>query len=112
MASLHFLKKEFIINLAGNYLIVNNETGEVSGTAPINRGYQDWSNEVVATVDGNVPRDMEDLVAIIKAASGPRLRIVMESGSVLALDLERAKDQNQSILEAHRVSSDCSLSLK
>jgi uncharacterized surface protein with fasciclin (FAS1) repeats len=31
--------KEFIPNLAGNYLIVNNQTGEVSGTAPTTIGY-------------------------------------------------------------------------
>ncbi|HDR50041.1 MAG TPA: hypothetical protein ENN90_00260 [Mariniphaga anaerophila] len=33
-------RKEFIPNLAGTYLIVNNETGEVSGTAPTTEGYQ------------------------------------------------------------------------
>ncbi len=32
-------KKEFIRNLAGNFLIFNNETGEVSGTAPSTIGY-------------------------------------------------------------------------
>jgi len=32
-------RKEFIRNLAGNYLIFNNETGEVSGTAPTTQGY-------------------------------------------------------------------------
>lgn len=32
-------RKEFIINLAGNYLIVNNETGEVSGTLGTTEGY-------------------------------------------------------------------------
>ncbi len=32
-------RKEFIPNLAGNYIIVNNETGEVSGTAPTTDGY-------------------------------------------------------------------------
>lgn len=33
-------RKEFIQNLAGNYLVVNNETGEVSGTAPTTYGYK------------------------------------------------------------------------
>ncbi len=33
-------RKEFIKNLAGNFLIVNNETGEVTGTAPTSQGYQ------------------------------------------------------------------------
>ena len=32
-------KKEFIPNLAGNFLIVNNQTGEVSGTAQTKIGY-------------------------------------------------------------------------
>jgi uncharacterized surface protein with fasciclin (FAS1) repeats len=33
-------RKEFIPNLAGNIIIVNNETGEVSGTAPTKVGYR------------------------------------------------------------------------
>lgn len=33
-------RKEFIPNLAGNFLIFNNETGEVKGTAPTTEGYQ------------------------------------------------------------------------
>lgn len=32
-------RKEFIKNMAGNFLIVNNQTGEVSGTAPTKFGY-------------------------------------------------------------------------
>lgn len=33
-------RKEFIRNLAGNYIVVNNETGEVRGTASTSFGYQ------------------------------------------------------------------------
>ncbi|HER08234.1 MAG TPA: hypothetical protein ENO20_04920 [Bacteroides sp.] len=33
-------RKEFIQNLAGNYLVVNNLTGEVAGTAPTTEGYR------------------------------------------------------------------------
>jgi uncharacterized surface protein with fasciclin (FAS1) repeats len=33
-------RKEFIKNLAGNFLVVNNETGEVSGTAPTTERYR------------------------------------------------------------------------
>jgi uncharacterized surface protein with fasciclin (FAS1) repeats len=40
-------RKEFIRNLAGNYLIVNNETGEVSGTAPTTIGYKGLVQTVV-----------------------------------------------------------------
>ena len=34
------VRKEFIPNLAGNIIIVNNETGEISGTAPTTVGYR------------------------------------------------------------------------
>lgn len=34
-----FARKEFVPNLAGNYLVVNNETGEVSGTSPTTERY-------------------------------------------------------------------------
>jgi uncharacterized surface protein with fasciclin (FAS1) repeats len=33
-------RKEFIRNLAGNYIVVNNETGEVRGSGPTSFGYQ------------------------------------------------------------------------
>lgn len=33
-------RKEFIPNLAGNIIVVNNVTGEVSGTAPTTKGYR------------------------------------------------------------------------
>ncbi len=35
-----FARKEFIPNLAGNYLIVNNETGEISGTGNTTIGFR------------------------------------------------------------------------
>jgi len=38
-------RKEFIPNLAGNYIIVNNETGEYSGTAPTTFGYHGYVHE-------------------------------------------------------------------
>ncbi|MFC2115065.1 fasciclin domain-containing protein [Bacteroidota bacterium] len=33
-------RKEFIKNLAGNYIIIDNESGEMSGTGPTTHGYQ------------------------------------------------------------------------
>jgi uncharacterized surface protein with fasciclin (FAS1) repeats len=35
----HLSRKEFIRNLAGNYLVINNETGEVRGNSPTTFGY-------------------------------------------------------------------------
>jgi S1-C subfamily serine protease len=80
--------------------------------APLNRGYQDYEHEVVATVDGRIPKDMRDLVSIVEEAAGPRLRVVTESGAVLALDLERARADQGGILKSHRLPSECSVGLK
>lgn len=38
-------RKEFIQNMAGNYIIINNETGIVSGTAKTTEGYQGLENK-------------------------------------------------------------------
>jgi uncharacterized surface protein with fasciclin (FAS1) repeats len=35
-----FARKEFLPNLSGSYIVVNNETGEISGTAPTTIGYK------------------------------------------------------------------------
>lgn len=80
--------------------------------APLNRGYQDYEDEVVATVNGMIPRDMRDLVSIVEKADGPRLRVVTESGAVLVLDLQRARADQGGILKSHRLPSECSIGLK
>jgi S1-C subfamily serine protease len=80
--------------------------------APLNRGYQDYEDEVVATVDGRVPRDMADLVSIVEEAAGPRLRVVTESGAVLVLDLKRARTDQGGILKSHRLPAECSVDLR
>jgi hypothetical protein len=80
--------------------------------APLNRGYQDYVDEVVAFVDGKLPRDMADLVKIVENASGPRLKVTTETGAVLVLDLERARAEQSGILKLHRIPAGCSVDLK
>ena len=41
-------RKEFIPNLAGNYIIINNQTGEVSGTSNTTKGYN--GSETVSVI--------------------------------------------------------------
>ena len=50
-------RKEFIQNLAGNYLIVNNQTGEVSGTAPTTIGYKGLMQTTVIPTQISVNAD-------------------------------------------------------
>jgi len=45
-------RKEFIPNLAGNFIVVNNETGEISGTAKTTIGYQG------TTIAPNFPKEI------------------------------------------------------
>jgi S1-C subfamily serine protease len=80
--------------------------------APLNRGYQDYIDEVVMSVDGKMPKDMEDLVQIIEKASGPRLKFITETGAVLVLDLARARADQTGILKLHRITSGCSVDLQ
>jgi hypothetical protein len=80
--------------------------------APLNRGYQDYVDEVVASVDGKLPRNMKDLVKIVENARGPRLKVTTETGAVLVLDLERARAEQSGILKLHRISSGRSVDLK
>jgi uncharacterized surface protein with fasciclin (FAS1) repeats len=59
-------RKEFIPNLAGNYLIVNNETGEVSGTAPTTFGFlgtqtmPNYPRVISADADNGITYDIDN----------------------------------------------------
>jgi uncharacterized surface protein with fasciclin (FAS1) repeats len=59
-------RKEFIKNLAGNYIIINNVTGEVSGTAPTTDGYKGYVRvinmpvQISTDADNGITYDMGD----------------------------------------------------
>lgn len=58
-------RKEYIPNMAGNYLIFNNETGEVSGTAPTTYGYQGDEEvpefpKILSVADNGTTYDIEN----------------------------------------------------
>jgi len=59
-------KKEFIKNLAGNFLIVNNETSEVTGTAPTTNGYRgtipvtNYPAQISTDADNGITYDVDD----------------------------------------------------
>jgi uncharacterized surface protein with fasciclin (FAS1) repeats len=50
-------RKEFIKTLAGNYIVVNNETGEVKGSAPTTFGYKGTEQVVVIPQQINMDTD-------------------------------------------------------
>lgn len=59
-------RKEFFRNLAGNYIIVDNETGEVSGTAPTTLGYKgleqipNFPVQISTDADNGITYDVEN----------------------------------------------------
>jgi len=59
-------RKEFIKNLAGNYLTINKETGEVSGTAPTTYGYKGITKvtviptQISTDADNGITYDIEN----------------------------------------------------
>jgi len=69
----------------------------------VNRSYQDLADSIVATVQGEVPRDMADLARIIDDARAPHLTVVTEEGDRLVLDVERARGAGQAILRRYGV---------
>ncbi len=73
---------------------------------PVNRGYQDWEDFIVRTVDGVAPRDMGHLARILDSADGPWLRIVTEGGLHLTLDPRAARAAGSEILANFGISRD------
>ncbi len=73
---------------------------------PVNRGYQDWEDCIVRTVDGVVPRDMRHLARILDSADGPWLRVVTEGGLRLTLDPAAARAALAEILASFGVAHD------
>lgn len=73
---------------------------------PVNRGYQNWEDEVVESVNGMAPRDMRHLAQIIDQARGRWLRVRMRDGHLITLDLQAARKAQEQILDAYGIPED------
>ncbi len=71
----------------------------------INVGYGHLYNEAVATLDGRVPRDMEDFVARLSAARGV-VEIVTTSGGMIMLDADEVRKATTRILTRYHIPRD------
>lgn len=80
--------------------------------APVNRGYHDWANLIVASINGTAPRDLAHAVALLEAAEGPRLEVRTEEDGVLVLDLKQARAGNAALLERYGIAHDRSADLR
>jgi hypothetical protein len=73
---------------------------------PVNRGYQSWEDEVVQVVNGIAPRDMKHLAEIVDQAQGRWLRVRMQDGHLITLDLQEARRAQEEILDAYGIAAD------
>lgn len=78
----------------------------------VNRGYQDWENYIVTTVNGVMPRDIADLARILDQATGPWIEIVTEDRSFLTLRMEDVRAVQPRILENFGIVNDRCASLR
>jgi hypothetical protein len=79
---------------------------------PVNRGYQEWEDRPIRSVNGEVPRDMQQLAEIIDNATDPFLTITTEDDSILTIDLQAARSAHAKILENFGIAHDRSPDLR
>ncbi len=77
----------------------------------INVGYEDLYNESVVSVDGVLPRDMQDFVARLDAAQGV-VEIQTSGPGVIMLDAGQARESNPDILTRYHIAADRSNDLR
>jgi S1-C subfamily serine protease len=78
---------------------------------PVARGYLDWESVVVRSVNGTVPRDLAHLAEIVDAATGKWLRVEIEEGFVMTLDIAAARAALPRILKKYGIPADRSANL-
>jgi S1-C subfamily serine protease len=71
----------------------------------INVGYGHLYNEAIATLDGRVPRDMEDFVDRLSSARGV-VEIVTTSGGMIILDADEVRKATSRILTRYHIPRD------
>ena len=76
----------------------------------INVGYGHLYNEAIATLDGRVPRDMEDFVARLSGAHGV-VELTTTSGGMIMLDADEVRRANPRILARYHIPRDRTVGL-
>ncbi|RMG42608.1 MAG: serine protease [Acidobacteria bacterium] len=79
---------------------------------PVNRGYQDWADLVVETVNGVRPRDLDALAELVDTATGEWLAIEVGDGRRMVLPLAEARAARERILRNFGLDDDRSPDLR
>ena len=80
----------------------------LSGVLPhqVNRGYQDWKNDVVAEVQGQSVTNLEHFNKLLDGVDGKWVKITFQDHSILVLDLEEAHKASEQILSNFSIAKD------
>jgi len=80
----------------------------LSGVLPhqVNRGYQDWENDVVAEVQGQPVKNMEHFNQLLDGMDGKWMEIKFQDHSIMVLDLEEALQASGQILSNFSIAKD------
>jgi S1-C subfamily serine protease len=77
----------------------------------VNQGY-DWAeNLLVATVDGEHPRNLADLVRLVENGAGPFVTFADTSGQQIVIDRAQARASGANILATYKIPADRSAEL-
>ena len=80
--------------------------------AGLTRGYEDFEDQIVARVEGRVPRDLADLASILESAEGRFVRIDLRHGGRVVLDRDRAEAAGPRLLDRYGILRDRSRDLR
>jgi S1-C subfamily serine protease len=80
-------------------------------TDELNRGYASFEDAVIEYVNDERIHDLAHLVRVVENAKGPYLKLVTESGLMMALDLEQARGRGAAILANYGIRNDRSAGL-
>lgn len=75
----------------------------------VNRGYEHFSNSILASVNGTSITNLAQLIQEIESSEAPYLRLVLENGAVMIFDTTEVRERNSGILEKYNVYRDRSL---
>jgi S1-C subfamily serine protease len=72
----------------------------------VNRGYQDWSWDLVESVQGIPVRDFDHFNQLLDEADGPWINITCDDASRLVIDREAARAADEELLEQFGIAED------
>lgn len=101
--------EELVAMLGFNY--VADERDEVvlllkALAADVNQGYQDFSNWVVESVDGEKVTSLRQLVEAVEGSAEPFVVFSNKRGQQIVLDRQRVRENQDRILKTYRVPKD------